>query len=540
MHKKLLLVIGLLLFDVVMEAAPWPKSLGKILSWSVLAQSPTSGTASISGDLKGATGEPVSGVAVRVTNLNRGIAVTKTGNRGQYQITGLLSGIYEVVTRREGYEPAVAKQVVLQSGEHKVVHLTLKPGNDNELKELLATVSDRAALMPEGAGRNIIIGGCVGGCHDLTEVLSGRKAKEEWNTTIDRMLKLAWRSTRRSATIRQGKEVMADYLAKHYGPNSPPMDFSKIKSVPYSPDARVIFTQFSIPNLRGREAHPHDPIVDSQGNVWYTGTYDDTIGKFDPRDATFTRYSVPTPDSHPHGITVDKQDHIWFTLETKDKIAKLDPKSGAITEYTVPSPDPRSHSLIFDSRGVLWITAMEKIIRFDPKTEKFLLYTVPWSPSRPYGLLPDSKGMIWFTDFHTSDRIGRLDPQTGKFTGYDPPTKSGGRRRIAIDSKDNIWFTQYYAHKIGRVDAKTFAITEYDTPSPASSPYAITVDKGDIVWFTEHGSNRLAKFDPQTKRFTEYLMPSPRALVRKVAWDPQGRLWMAESEIDKITMVEEY
>lgn len=540
MHKKLFAAMVLLLLDIILAVAPGPNPVGTILRWNLLAQSPTSSTASISGDLKSASGEPVNAVAVRVTNLNRGIAVTKTGNSGKYEVTGLLPGIYEVVTRREGYQPAVQKKVVLQTGEHKVVHLTLKPGEDNELKELLTTVSDRAALMPKGEVTNIIIGGCVGGCHDLTEVLSGRKTKEGWNTTIDRMLKLAWRSTRRSATIRQGKEVMAAYLAKHFGPNTPPLDWSKIKAVPYNPDARVIFTQFSIPALAGRETHPHDPIVDSQGNVWHTGSYDDTIGKLDPRTATFTRYPVPTADSVPHGITVDRQDNIWFTLEIKDKIAKLDPKTGMITEYTMPTPEARSHTLIFDAKGILWITMMGKVVRFDTKTEKFVEYTVPWSPSRPYGLVFDSKGMVWFTDFHTSDTIGRLDPQTGKFTRYDPPTQQGGRRRIAIDSKDNIWFTQYYAHKIGRIDAKTFAITEYDTPSPASTPYAITVDKSDIVWFTEHGSNRLAKFDPQTERFTEMLMPSPRALVRKVAWDPQGRLWLAESEIDKITRVEEY
>lgn len=541
MDKKLFGVITLFSLGAIFTAvAPWPKSTENSWVQDLMAQSRSPGGASIGGYLKSTTGEAVTGVAVQVTNLNRGMIITKTGNAGEYQITGLPSGIYQLVSRKEGYQPALEKQIELGTGEHKVINLTLNPGNDDELKELLTTVSDRAALMPVGEGRAVIQKGCVGGCHGLTEIISSRKTKEEWSATIDIMLARAWRSTRRSATIREGKEIMADYLATYYGPSAPPIDTSKVKPVPYDPQARMIFAEYIIPALTGRQPHPHDPIVDSKGNVWYTGSEDDTIGKFDPRTATFTRYPVPTPDSHPHGITVDKEDNIWFTLETKDKIAKLEPKSGKITEYSMPTAKTQSHTLIFDTKGILWITALGKVVRFDPKTKKFVEYVVPWSPSRPYGLKLDSKGMVWFTDFHVSDRIGRLDPQTGKFTGYDPPTKAGGRRRIAIDSKDNIWFSEYYAHKIGRIDAKTFAITEYDTPSPSSSPYAMTVDRNDIIWVTEHGSNRLAKFDPQTQRFTEYLMPSPGALVRKVAWDSQGRLWMAESGNNRIAVMEQY
>ncbi len=58
------------------------------------------------------------------------------------------------------------------------------------------------------------------------------------------------------------------------------------------------------------ESLPHDPAVDPQGRVWYTGQRANTLGMFDPEQEKFTEFSIPTPDSGPHGLVADANGNI--------------------------------------------------------------------------------------------------------------------------------------------------------------------------------------------------------------------------------------
>ena len=69
------------------------------------------------------------------------------------------------------------------------------------------------ASMPEGEGKQLVANICAG-CHDLETVLTQRRNREDWNSTVANMISRgAQIFTDESATI-------VNYLAEHYGPEA--------------------------------------------------------------------------------------------------------------------------------------------------------------------------------------------------------------------------------------------------------------------------------------------------------------------------------
>jgi len=67
--------------------------------------------------------------------------------------------------------------------------------------------------MPEGEGKQLVANICAG-CHDLETVLTQRRNREDWNSTVANMISRgAQIFTDESATI-------VNYLAEHYAPGA--------------------------------------------------------------------------------------------------------------------------------------------------------------------------------------------------------------------------------------------------------------------------------------------------------------------------------
>ena len=67
--------------------------------------------------------------------------------------------------------------------------------------------------MPEGEGKQLVANICAG-CHSLETVLTQRRNREDWNSTVANMISRgAQIFTDESATI-------VNYLAEHYGPGA--------------------------------------------------------------------------------------------------------------------------------------------------------------------------------------------------------------------------------------------------------------------------------------------------------------------------------
>ncbi|MBI4765500.1 MAG: hypothetical protein HY787_13000 [Deltaproteobacteria bacterium] len=94
-------------------------------------------------------------------------------------------------------------------------------------------------------------------------------------------------------------------------------------------DIKVTIKEWEVPTPNSR---PHDPAVDPEGSLWYTGQLVNVLGRLDPRTGKIREYPLMVPDSGPHGLVSDKEGNIWFTANYKGYIGKLNPSSGVVTE----------------------------------------------------------------------------------------------------------------------------------------------------------------------------------------------------------------
>ena len=69
------------------------------------------------------------------------------------------------------------------------------------------------------------------------------------------------------------------------------------------------------------------------GNLWFTETNANKIGKISPATGVVTEFNIPTANAGPHGITYSPDGNLWFT-ETSGNIGKIS-TDGKITEYPV-------------------------------------------------------------------------------------------------------------------------------------------------------------------------------------------------------------
>ncbi len=274
---------------------------------------------------------------------------------------------------------------------------------------------------------------------------------------------------------------------------------------------------------------PHDPAVDPQDRVWYTGQRANVIGMFDPETEKFTEFPVPTPQSGPHGLTSDAHGNIWFTENSVGKIGRLDPRTGKTREFVIRgAKDP--HTPIFGPDGRLWFTAQQAnvVVRFNVKSYGFRVYPVPTPEARPYGLIAAPDGKLWFCEL-AAGKIASIEPGTGAITEYPAPTAKSGPRRLAADDT-YLWVSENFAGKLARFNYRTHEWKEYDSPSGGESrPYGIAVAADGAVWYNEAGADKMVRFDPATEKFETFPMPSPRSVVRHMVRDSQGRLWLAVS-----------
>ena len=92
-----------------------------------------------------------------------------------------------------------------------------------------------------------------------------------------------------------------------------------------SPGTNKGVTEYIYPRLCiGCKTHTSGISVDSNGQVWFDDSLQNTFGSFpDSGSGTFSMYTAPSSKSHPHdGLQVDSQNRIWFDEENADKLAE--------------------------------------------------------------------------------------------------------------------------------------------------------------------------------------------------------------------------
>jgi hypothetical protein len=97
-------------------------------------------TGSILGTVTDASGAPISGASVTLTNEGTSAALTTTtGSDGGYKFTPLRVGIYSIKATYQGFQTVTQKTITVNVGSDVVIDVALKPGQVSEIVEVTST-----------------------------------------------------------------------------------------------------------------------------------------------------------------------------------------------------------------------------------------------------------------------------------------------------------------------------------------------------------------------------------------------------------------
>jgi len=498
---------------------------------------------SLQGVVRDENGKPVTGAAVKIRNLERGITVTVFSRGGNYGAPELFPGRSEVSAGMGGHEQGAKTELEIAPGKKTSLNLALKRSAP------ILTPADWIAQLPDDRDgvKQLVINRCVN-CHGPVNFVSRRFDRLGWKKVVLDMGRIeeigppnykSISDEEAMAAKSEEAERITAYLTRHFGLDKAP-GLNVPKAVAYrnavgEPD--VVITQFDIPT---RTAIPHNLIVDPRGHVWFVERYGEKIGGLDPKTGDFREFSIQAKVARSHGIVADGSGFIWWSESRGNHLGRLDPRTGEMKRTPLPQERSSPHTLFLANDGLIWMTQIRgnRIASFDPGTESFKEYAVPTKESRPYGIVVDSHNHVWFCEF-TGDKIGRLDPATGAIREYAPPTRYSGPRRLALDRNGNVWFTEYNANRIALLERDSGAIREWQVPTPDSGPYDIVVDPRGKIWFDEFTANKIVRFDPATAKFSEFPLPGLDSQVRKMAVDQAGAVWLSEYKNSRMVRVVE-
>ena len=529
----------------------------------------------IAGVVKSAAGQPVTGALVKVKSEALGLAFTVVSQaQGRYSTPNLLPGKYEVQTFGGAQQSAPTGSVEVGAGQQAKLDLILNAPLQIPPPGKRLTDDDYARLMPESDPaeiKTIIVSDCRE-CHAMQWTVSARKSREQWTQTVNRMYHdllgrrmPLWFELKDDEFVGGKRFAMVmDYLAKNYGPQTPPDPrawgpWVAPGSAPHpnrnlpaallnGAAAKYVGMEFSLPP----DTMPSDIAVDSQGIAWVSERSAGMLGRFDPSSLTYTRIAIPPGKDAKlqlNAVAVDPQDHVWFADDGPNaRILQYDPKSKDFTSYPIPSyrwavPDSgqaRIATLRFFN-GNVWATRLtaQRILKLDPSTKKITEYPIPRGSS-PYGLAVNGADTLWFSA-EVGNVVVKLNPITGELTPHDVPTERSDLRGMSADAEGNLWTAATEIGKLVKVDGHTGKATEFAPPTADSGPYSVDVDtKRNLVWFNEIFSDRIGRFDPANNSFVEFPQPSADLDVRRIEIDRSypNRVWWAGTRAGKIGYIE--
>jgi Carboxypeptidase regulatory-like domain/TonB dependent receptor len=97
-------------------------------------------TGTILGTVTDASGAPISGASVTLTNEGTSAALTTTtGSDGGYKFTPLRIGVYSIKATYQGFQTVTQKTITVNVGSDVVIDVALKPGQVSEIVEVTST-----------------------------------------------------------------------------------------------------------------------------------------------------------------------------------------------------------------------------------------------------------------------------------------------------------------------------------------------------------------------------------------------------------------
>jgi streptogramin lyase len=292
---------------------------------------------------------------------------------------------------------------------------------------------------------------------------------------------------------------------------------------------------------------------------------------FSPVLASFSEFSVPTPNALPDVITAGPDGNVWFSEFDSGKIGRITP-TGVVTEYCVGDPSPRW--IVAGPDGNLWFTdgvgtdqpTNPQIVEMAPNGVVIQTISLPTGSDPSLTLGPD--GNIWFSEYWNS-AIGRITPN-GCITQFPIPYPAAN---IVTGPDGNLWFDASFTNAIGSItpcgvvntytiqgtdllrgitaadgelwlvapnSSKIFSVNTagqvtgcYATPTLDSGPYDIVAGPDGALWFTEPNVSQIGRITVGGS-ITEYPTPTPNSDPNQITLGPDGNLWFTESNSNQI------
>ena len=222
------------------------------------------------------------------------------------------------------------------------------------------------------------------------------------------------------------------------------------------------------------------------------------IGMINPTTHAITEFPIPTADCRPRGIAAGPDGNLWFTEYDGNKIGTINPTTHAITEFPIPTADSAA---VRDRGGARRQPLVHRVDRQQDRDDQ------PDHPRHHRVPHPDR----------------RLQPRSGSRRA---PTATSGSPRTA-------------ATRSATINPTTHAITEIDLPdrrlrSPSASRRGPTATSGSPSAI----GNKIGTINPITRGITETAVPTATAGPRGIAAGPDGNLWFAETDGQKIGVLD--
>ncbi len=248
-------------------------------------------------------------------------------------------------------------------------------------------------------------------------------------------------------------------------------------------------TEFALPHPA---SGPAGITTGPDGNLWFTESTGNAIGRIATDGTGITEFALPTPPARtPLGITTGPDGNLWFTESTGNAIGRITP-TGAVTEFPLPNAGSGPSGITVGPDDNLWFTELlgNRIARIT--TTGAVSELALDQPNRgPDQLTVGSDSRIWFTE-RTGDGIGRVDANFGGLTDVALPAGSAPAG-ITTGCDGNIWFTAGAANAVDRLAPDGTNLTGFPLSNPQSGPAAITSGMDHNLWFTETTGNRVAR-----------------------------------------------
>src|SRR5438093_9286011 len=275
-------------------------------------------TGSLQGAVRDENGKAVTGAAVKIRNVERGITVTVFSRGGNYGAPELFPGKSELSAGMGGHAESAKAAAEIAPGKKTLLNLALKRSAP------ILTPADWIAQLPDDRDgvKQLIINRCVN-CHGPVNFVSRRFDRLGWKKVVLDMGRIeeigppnykSISDEEALAAKSEEAERITAYLTKHFGPDKAP-GLNVPKAAAYrntagEPD--VVITQFDIPT---RTAIPHNLTVDPRGHIWFVERYGEKIGGLDPK----TRGVQGVPDSRQGGaLARDRRRHQGVRLVERE------------------------------------------------------------------------------------------------------------------------------------------------------------------------------------------------------------------------------